>query len=240
MQYLMGRRRLPAASRTPFSTHSLVKEGNLQMNRLMYRVNTTPLPVQIEARHYTMPKLDVYVPVVTGGQTPPAALGAMNRQISGNVRMLLQEQGYGTNPLTDTTGSFEIKTNQRHVLSLSLINYAYSGGAHGNTLIRSLTFDTATGKSYSLRELFKPGSNYVERLSAHVAAQIKSRGIPVLYDFKSIRPDQDYYIADKALVLYFQLYELTPYVYGFPYFPISVYAIQDIVDEQGPLGRMLS
>ena len=61
----------------------------------------------------------------------------------------------------------------------------------------------------------------------------------MINEFTTIRPEQDYYIADKALVIYFQLYELTPYAYGFPYFPISVYEIQDIIDENGPLGRML-
>ena len=36
------------------------------------------------------------------------------------------------------------------------------------------------------------------------------------------------------------LYELTPSVYGFPMFPISVYDIQDIIDENGPLGRLIA
>ncbi|HHY20883.1 MAG TPA: DUF3298 domain-containing protein [Bacilli bacterium] len=69
--------------------------------------------------------------------------------------------------------------------------------------------------------------------------QIKQRDIFLLNGFTVIRPDQDFYIADKALVIYFQLYEITPYAYGFPMFPISVYEIQDIIDENGPLGRML-
>jgi hypothetical protein len=37
----------------------------------------------------------------------------------------------------------------------------------------------------------------------------------------------------------YQLYELTPYVFGFPQFPISVYEIQDIIREDAPLGVML-
>ncbi|WP_342669952.1 hypothetical protein [Pseudobacillus wudalianchiensis] len=38
--------------------------------------------------------------------------------------------------------------------------------------------------------------------------------------------------------MYFQLYEITPYVFGFPMFLISVYNLQDIIDENGLLGRM--
>lgn len=40
-------------------------------------------------------------------------------------------------------------------------------------------------------------------------------------------------------MIYYQLYELTAYVFGFPQFPISVYEIQDIIKENGPLGVML-
>lgn len=91
---------------------------------------------------------------------------------------------------------------------------------------------------YSLKDLFKPSSPYVERLSAIVAQQIKERDIGLLSPFTGIAADQSFYIADKTLVLYFQLYELTPYVFGFPFFPISVYELSDIIDEDGPLGIM--
>ncbi|MNG17010.1 hypothetical protein D3C84_1009670 [compost metagenome] len=78
----------------------------------------------------------------------------------------------------------------------------------------------------------------MKRLSDIVAKQIAQRKIETLEPFKSIRPDQDYYIADRSLVVYFQLYELAAYVFGFAYFPISVYDLQDIINEDGPLGPM--
>jgi hypothetical protein len=91
-----------------------------------------------------------------------------------------------------------------------------------------------------LNELFKPNSNYTTILSEEVKQQIKERDMLLLSEFKGISPQQDYYIADKALVLFFQLYELTAYAFGFPYFPISVYDVEHIVDEESPLGKMLS
>lgn len=84
-----------------------------------------------------------------------------------------------------------------------------------------------------------PGSPYIAVISELIQAQIARRDVPVLEPFKSIRADQDFYVADRSLIVYFQLYELTPYVYGFPYFPISVYDLQQIVNEDGPLGPML-
>lgn len=197
------------------------------------------LPANFQTYHIHRPKLSVYVPAVEG-LSNLFAQQQINQTILSLTHLLIHEQGYPYNPQTESSGYYEIKTNQREVLSLSLINFAYSGGAHGMTYIRSLTFDTTTGRAYSLEELFKPGADYVQRISDIVKRQIEERDIFVLdEEFKGIRPDQDYYIADKALVIYFQLYELTAYAYGFPYFPISVYDLQDIIKEEGPLGKMI-
>lgn len=112
--------------------------------------------------------------------------------------------------------------------------------AHGMTFAKSLTFDIRTGMNYSLREQFKPGTDYVQVISELIRVQIKERNIQLLGEFTVIRPDQDFYIADKVLVVYFQLYEITPYYVGFPMFPISVYSLQDIIAEDSPLGQMLA
>ncbi|MEW9701074.1 DUF3298 domain-containing protein [Paenibacillus sp. SI8] len=195
-------------------------------------------PVSIKTYQVLRDKLNLLYPAVVQ-LTPASVQHKINTDIVHAVNQLLHHQGYPQNPMTDVTANYELKNNQRNVLSLSLLNYAYSGGAHGITIQKSLTFSTQTGKQYALKDLFKPGSDYVARLSAIIQAEIQARNIPLLVEFKSIRPDQDYYIADKALVVYFQVYELAAYVYGFLYFPISVYEIQDIIDENGPLGKML-
>ncbi|MRH41184.1 DUF3298 domain-containing protein [Aquibacillus halophilus] len=106
------------------------------------------------------------------------------------------------------------------------------------TYIKSLTFDLQNRTRVELKDLFRPESNYINRISTLIRAQIEQRDIQLLGTFTSIEPNQDFYIADKALVIYFELYEITPYVFGFPMFPISVYGLHDIIDEDGPLGRM--
>ncbi|WNR44929.1 DUF3298 and DUF4163 domain-containing protein [Paenibacillus roseipurpureus] len=195
-------------------------------------------PVSIQTYQVLDKNINLMYPAVIH-LTPVAVQHEMNTTIVNAVNKQLHDQGYHENPMTEITAYYELKTNERRVLSLSLINYAFSGGAHGLTIQKSLTFSTATGKSYTLQELFKPGSDYVTVLSAMVAAEIKRRDIPLLVEFKGIRPDQDFYIADKSLVIYFQLYELAAYVYGFLYFPISIYALQNIIAEDGPLGKMM-
>lgn len=203
-------------------------------------VNLNLLPVQTVTITMKAPNIQIFFPKVI--RLPnPSVEAHINQTIYNEVQSMIKAQGYHQDPAnTEMQGSYEIKTNERGILSLSLSNYTYiKQHAHGLTLLKSLTCDVESGKFYTLKELFKPGSDYVKRLSALVAAQIKQRQIELLAPFQAIRPDQDFYIADKALVIYFQLYEITPYYYGFPAFPISVYDIQDIILENGPLGIML-
>lgn len=197
-------------------------------------------PVRIRtARVSSGPKQTVFYPQVKRMQNQRLET-AINRAIVNQTQKLINQQVSDMETAVDEMiGYYEIKNNQREVLSLSLSNYTiHHQAAHGMTYIKSLTFDLKKGKRCKLKELFKPGSAYVQRLSNIIRAQIKQRDIQLLDDFKSIAPNQDFYIADKALVIYFQLYEITPYAFGFPMFPISVYDLQDIIAEDGPLGRM--
>jgi hypothetical protein len=201
-------------------------------------MNTTQLPVVIISRHIVQPRLDVYYPELTGLENPQIEQH-LNARIMKQVKTMIRKQGYEENPQTTITGGFEIKNNQRDIVSLTNSHYSFSGGAHGTTIQRSLTMDVKTGQVYLLKQLFKPDSDYQQRLNELIKRQIASRDLPLLSEFTGIAPNQYYYIADKALIIYFQLYELLPYVYGFPYFVISVYDVQDVVTEDGPLGRMM-
>jgi hypothetical protein len=201
-------------------------------------MNGQTLMLPIRVRTFTAKNVKVNVPYVSGGTTV-AAREKMNEAIAAATHALMKEQGFPSEDIQEMDGTFEVKTNERGVLSLSLLNYVFTGGAHGNTLQRSLTFDADTGRSYKLSELFKPGSNYEERLNAIIEAQIKARKLPLLVKYPGISADQDFYLADKSLVIYFQLYDIVPYAWGFPYFPISVFEIEDIIDEEGPLGILI-
>jgi Protein of unknown function (DUF3298)/Deacetylase PdaC len=197
-------------------------------------------PVIIQTLVMTLPKVIIYYPRLKS-MSNQHIQETINQVIWQKINRLIYNQDYYKNPdNTEMNGSFEIKTNERGILSLSLSNYAYTYHmAHGLTLMESITVNIKTGKFYQLKDLFKKNSNYVQKLSDLIRVQIDQRKIPLLEPFKMIKPNQDYYIADKSLVIYFQLYEITPYYVGFPMFPISVYDIEEIIDENGPLGKML-
>lgn len=198
------------------------------------------LPVSIKTMVMKQNGTTIYYPQVIGLQNMHVQQ-SINQTIYQLVQYLMQQQykQQGVSSFEEMIGTFEIKTNERNILSLSLSNYAYAfQHANGLTIMKSLTFDVQTGKNYQLKDLFKPGSDYVKTLSAIVQKQIKERDLPLLNGFSGISPNQDFYIADKVLVLYFQPIEITPHYIGLPMFPISVFEIQDIIDENGPLGIM--
>lgn len=193
------------------------------------------LPVGIETKEIISEGVTIYYPQISG--PPPAAARQINTAITSQVNGLIKEQGrYLTSNRYEMIAHYELKTNERGILSLTLSNYAMSyPSAHGMTLLKGLTFDVNSGKQYQLSELFTPGADYVSVLSREVQIQIQLRQIPVIKPFTRISPNQDYYLADKTVVLFYQLFELAPYYYGFPMFPISDYTLLPLVPDQSPV-----
>jgi len=191
-------------------------------------------PVDIIIRVYRRPNITMLYPQ-TAGHENFNANALMNVKIRNAVMDLikaLEQPGLKST----ISGSFEIKNNQRGILSILLIAMAEFGGAHPMTMAKSLTMDTTTGDIYTLNQLFKPG--YKEIINAEIRKQIKERDIPLLDGFKGISDDQDYYVADHTLVIYYQLYELAPYAAGFPYFPIPLYQLSNVIPDNSPLDRL--
>lgn len=203
-------------------------------------------PVQIITRRWVMKDInrDVTIdyPVVLGLKKTRAE-EKINNTIMDLVNKLILEQEElmkerGFNRFI-TKGWFELKSNERGILSLSISNYTYpQEGISGLTIDKSLTFNIQSGKEYSLDEMFKEDSNYIKVLSHIIKEQIEERDIELIKDFNEIAPNQDYYIADKSLVIYFQTLEYTPRYYGPQFFPISVFEIQDIIKANSPLDIM--
>lgn len=199
------------------------------------------LPVNIIVRHIQREGIQIYFPEVVDLENKDV-LRKINDKIVTRVEYLIDEQfkQQGAESFIEMIGTFEIKTNQRHVLSLTFGNYAYAANyAHGLTLMDSLTVDVETGNCYALQDLFKPNNQYVDILSKEIQRQIIERDLPMLNNFQKIDENQPFYIADKSLNIYFQAYEITPGYVGIPVFPINSFLLQDILLEQGPLARML-
>lgn len=195
-------------------------------------------PVCIKTFRLRSPTVDFYYPMVDCLKNLKVQQ-KMNCKICNFVIDTISKLQY-ENFITYITGSYEIKTNERNVLSISLSGMGDFRGAHPININKSLNMDVKTGKVYQLKDLFKPNSDYINRLSEIGYEQIKEQNID-LYDdgFKEVKPDQDYYIADKDLIIYYQQYDIGPRPSGFPYFSVPIYQIQDIIPENGILYRLV-
>ena len=129
--------------------------------------------------------------------------------------------------------SYAVKINKNDLFSINLDGYQYTGGAHGIRWRTSITTDLRTGKVLSLGDLFKPGSNYQEVLGQKIRAQITRYGEGAsAVDFKGVSDNTNFYITEEVLVIYYQPYEIAPYVYGLPEFLIAIEDIEDLLNDE--------
>ncbi|EZH66483.1 hypothetical protein DH09_11160 [Bacillaceae bacterium JMAK1] len=186
------------------------------------------LPLNVSSHHIVQPRVDVYYPTIRE-HTNKKAETRINQTIKQTVWRMMKDQGYGQKE-TELTGTYDIKTNQPHILSLTLSIYQFSGGAHGTTLEKGLTFNTETGQLLSFKDLFLTTNNHRSIINERIKSQLNERNLTsdLLVPFSGVNDDTNFYIADQTLVIFFNQYELLPYVYGITYFPIPLYLFPDI------------
>jgi len=156
--------------------------------------------------------------------------GLRNAEEMRKERASAEEAGYPFTPnRCETYFDYAVKYNQNGLLSVVLRNYQYTGGAHGLTVHTSRTFDLATGKEYRLKDLFTEGTDYVSLISEEVKKSMEKQGMTdlLLNPFDAIAPDEDFYLADNGLAVYFQAYEYFPYAAGIPEFEVDYSALRD-------------
>ena len=132
---------------------------------------------------------------------------------------------------------FKIKKNGEGILSLVVEFYEYKGGAHGFYQEIPYNISVDYEKIIDLNDLFKINSNYKEILEKEIKKQIselekQDKNNVGVYDFKGLKEDQKFYIEDDDLVIYFDLYDITPYALGIPKFKINISTIQDIIKDE--------
>lgn len=119
-------------------------------------------------------------------------------------------------------GNYTVTFNRNGLLSILEQTYSYTGGAHGNSIREGLTFCLKDGKLLTLDEVLKENPNYRNIVDPAIAAKLKQTE-GYFGGFETIGNNANYYLKDDGVVIFFQLYDYLPYVYGFPefYFPFS-------------------
>ncbi|MGM0876495.1 MAG: WG repeat-containing protein [Bacillota bacterium] len=143
--------------------------------------------------------------------------------------------------MAEYSADFDIQFFKKDLLVFYLNSYFFPfGAAHGTPSQVYPLVDLQTGVFYELKDLFKENSDYVKEISDIIEEQIKtdeqySYVFPDAY--KGISPNQPFYVSEEALFIYFPVYEIAPYVAGFPTFKIPFIEIDPILDKEGAFWR---
>ena len=102
-------------------------------------------------------------------------------------------------PGTAVEGVFDysVTRNRGGILSIRLSQTLKSAG-RASAKNTGVTVSTVSGQSYRLGDLFFDNTDYVTMINERIEKQANQRG---LRGFRSIRPGEEYYLTDSALVI---------------------------------------
>ena len=115
-------------------------------------------------------------------------------------------------------------TNNSDIISFYIDYYQFSGGAHGITNRIAYNVEKSTGNEIQLKDIFKDNYNYKDGINKEINRQISKdpdRYFTGKDGFNGIADNQNFYIKNNTVVIYFGLYEIAPYASGISEFIIS-------------------
>jgi len=118
-----------------------------------------------------------------------------------------------TDYYSQATKTFE---NQR-LISFKMDQYLYTyRAAHGSHLYLGFVFDLETGKKLLLNDLFTMNDAFLSTINDYMLETVKEKNIPIFdfTDFTGLDDSAEFYLQDESLIIVFQEYAYTPYVYG--------------------------
>jgi len=123
---------------------------------------------------------------------------------------------------------YTITYNDNCFLSMYTDQYEYTGGAHGNTIRTSNTWELCTGQNIYLYCFFKPCTDYTNLLIQQIIAQAEEnlKENPFIYfdDYKNLIIENfnpnSFYMSPDGIIIYYQQYDIAPYSTGIVEFTI--------------------
>lgn len=132
------------------------------------------------------------------------------------------------------------------VISVRFEEASFLGGAHGLRTVRLASFDAARGKRLTYGDFFRPGfDSAFARIAEREFRTVRS--IPDSQSFSDagfwieegrFEPSQNVAVGKAGLILYYNPYEVAPYVMGPTEVLIPFAIVKGIVRRDGPLGEI--
>jgi hypothetical protein len=140
----------------------------------------------------------------------------------------------------DVVSEYKVPLNEKGLISMLFDIYVYKNhSAHGMTYYASITANLETGEIYEFSDLFNPKIYYKKFLSEIVIKKVKEMKVPLIASFKGITENQQFYLTANSLVLYYKLYEYTPYYFGNFEIRIPFVEIKNLIGPMSPIKKLL-
>ena len=150
------------------------------------------------------------------------------------------------------TVAYTIELAQDDLVSIEfVVGSYYQGAAHPNAYTEAVNYDLKNGKQLKLPDIFKPGSKYLQALSAYCISdlkkQAKDKGQNSMLEDNSIKEGagptsknyESWTITKKGLGINFDSYQVAPYAAGPQFVRVPYSAIKEHVNSDGPLGQFV-
>ncbi len=131
-----------------------------------------------------------------------------------------QQNGYPFHAF-EAVLNYTVAYNMNCHLSMYRDQYEFTGGAHGNTIRSSDTYNLRTGATLPLSSYFQPYQNYRRILMCAILRQADEnmRQDPVYFDNYAVLimqnfNEESYFLTPNGIALYFQQYDIAPYAAG--------------------------
>jgi hypothetical protein len=135
--------------------------------------------------------------------------------------------------------------NDNNLLSYYLLNYAYTGGAHGMETHDFTVVSIETGKTLLLNDIFIPGfeAQLTKFLTEKLKVMVGIKSTEKLSDngffVDDIAPNTNFYITSNGIGFVYNHYEIAPYVNGPTDIFLPFEEINNLLLEQGPASIFL-
>lgn len=136
--------------------------------------------------------------------------------------------------------------NDNNLLSYYVLNYAYTGGAHGLETLEFTVADTKRGVALTMDELFKPEYEsaltvlLTKRLKEMVGISQKEKLSDNGYFVDDVVPTSNFYLTSNGIGFLYNHYEIAPYSNGQTNIFLSFDLVKPLLLESGPVSGLLS
>ena len=237
--------------KTPFSLHEqpIALTGDVELVAKQIK----------ETNKKLMYEIDVQYPQFVGGSNPnlekfnQLVRGDMMKRVAEFKKQMAPDEDEDPRPQgsmgSDLGIAYDVALAQDDLVSVKFdVGSYYQGAAHPNSYSEVVNYDLKNGKQLKLGDLFKPGSKFLQAISAYCIADLKKQQAgdkgkaltdseieggagPVAKNFQSWK------ITKKGLGINFDAYQVGPYAAGPQYVLVPWQNLKDLINPEGPIAQ---